>query len=220
MNQAPPDDARRRAAVFADVYSRNGWGRAPDGRPYYSDSPAHLTAPLRRLVEAFVRRHAVSSVVDLGCGDFELASGIDFGTADYVGIDIYPELIRFNAERHGSPRHSFQALDIVEDPLPPGDLCMVHTVLYLLSERDVFRVLPKLDQYRYVLVTDGQPDVPPDQRKNIDKPTDKYTRQDYYGTGFYLELPPYNRALEVLLEHPLPSGEVMRTVLLTHGGAR
>lgn len=203
--------------MFGAVYENNGWGAAPDGRRYYSDSPAQLTAPLRKQIGDFIRDHAISTVVDLGCGDFELASGIDMHGAQYVGLDLYPPLIEWNQARFGSPARRFELCDIVEDPLPEGDLCMINCVLYMLSEQDVRAILAKITQYRYVLITDGQPAIPVDRRRNIDKPTDKYNRNDYYSNGFYLELPPYQLRLEVLLEDRLPSGEIMRTVLIRHG---
>jgi hypothetical protein len=153
-------------------------------------------------------------VVDLGCGDFELVSGINMHQASYLGLDIFGELIAWNIEHFGCDTRQFRVADIVGDDLPDADLCMTHTVLYILSEGDVFRVLEKLRKYQFVLITDGQPDIPKEARRNIDKKTDKYTRQDYYNNGFYLELPPYNLDIEILLEHKLPSGEIMRTVLL------
>jgi SAM-dependent methyltransferase len=204
----------QRLAIFADVYKNNGWGRAPDGRPYYSDSPSHLTEPIRNVVSDFIKEKSIRSVVDLGCGDFELVSGINLHHASYLGLDIFGELIAWNTENFGSDTRQFRVADIVEDDLPDADLCMTHTVLYILSEDDVFRVLEKLRKYQFVLITDGQPDIPKEARRNIDKKTDKYTRQDYYNNGFYLELPPYNLDIETLLEHRMPSGEIMRTVLL------
>jgi SAM-dependent methyltransferase len=207
-------DREYRARVFADVYTNNGWGRAPDGRPFYSDSPAKLTEPIRVVVSDFIKARSIQSVVDLGCGDFELASGIDMHGATYVGVDIVPELIAWNRAQFERPDRQFVVADIVEDALPDAELCMIQTVLYILSEQDVRRVLAKLGKYRYVIATDGQPHIPEEARRNIDKKTDKYTRHDYYNNGFYLELPPYNLNIEVLLEHQLPSGEIMRTVLL------
>ncbi len=220
MSTRGADEAAQRADIFADVYENNRWGRSPEGRKYYSDSPDHLTEELRALIEAFVRRHSIETVVDLCCGDFELSSGVDFGDAFYIGADIYPKLIEWNRTNFASDRREFRVLDIVEDALPSGDLCMIHAALYLLSERDLFRILPKLRQYPLVLITDGQPDIAPELRKNFDKPTDRYTRQDYFGAGLWFELEPYNLDLEVLLENTLPSGEIMRTVLLRHDDAR
>lgn len=203
-----------REALFGDVYENNRWGRSPEGRRYYSDSPPELTEPYRRYVSEFIRDHGIKRVVDLGCGDFVLASGIDMGDASYIGVDIYPPLIGHNREQFGDDRHEFLVRDLVEDECPDGDLCLVAMVLYLMCHGDVLAILPKLTRYRYTLITDGQADIPAAERRNIDKPTDKYTPRDYYGNGFYLELPPFNLDLEVVCEYRIPSGEVLRTVLI------
>ena len=53
-------------------------------------------------------------------------------------------------------------------------------VLYLMCHTEVLAILPKLEKYRYAFITDGQPDIFTAERRNIDKPTDKYTPRDYY----------------------------------------
>jgi perosamine synthetase len=207
-----------RAQLFAWVYDNNQWGRSPNGDRFYSDSPQALAASYREYVARFVRDHGVRTVVDLGCGDHANAAAIDLGDAYYIGVDIYDELITENNRRFGDDQHEFLVADIVDDELPDGDLCLLSAVLYLMSHADAQKVLAKVRKYPHVLITDGQPDLAPGQRRNVDKPTDKYTRRDYYGTGFYLELPPFDLDLRVVHEYRLPTGEVMRTVLIDNAG--
>jgi SAM-dependent methyltransferase len=213
------DVARTRAErerLYGWVYENNQWGRSPAGARYYSDSPPELTASYRELVGAFIRAHGIRRVVDLGCGDFVLAGGIDMGEAEYVGVDIYPELIAYNTAHHGDDHHAFVVADLIEDELPAGDLALVSMVLYLMSHADALAVLRKLCRYRYVLITDGQPDTMPAERRNIDKPTDKYTPRDWNGNGLWLELPPFDLDLTTVHEYRMPDGEIARTILLEH----
>ena len=206
-----------RYELFKNVYDNNLWGQPDEGKKYYSDSPPQLTAPYREYVSSFIRSHPdIKRIVDLGCGDFEASSGIDMGAAHYIGVDIYDQLIAYDIQHYGNSCREFRICDLVEDELPPGDLCLATFVLYIMSHEDVVPVLEKLKQYRYVLITDGQADIDPSARRNINKRTDKYTRRDYYNNGFYLELPPFNLDLTVVNQHQLPSGELVRTVLLEH----
>ena len=206
-----------RYQIFKYVYDNNQWGRPEDGRKYYSDSPAQLTYPYRAYVSHFIKSHPdIKQIVDLGCGDFEASSGIDFGDAHYTGLDIYDELINYNRELFSNPQFEFRVCDMVDDDLPPGDLCLITLVLYLMSYEDIFPILEKIKQYRYVLITDGQANIPVSSRLNKDKKTDKYTRGNYYNNGLYLEQPPFNLDLNVVHEYQLPSGELIRTVLLEH----
>lgn len=208
-----PATAAEREELFAVVYETNGWGRSPSGARYYSDSPPEASAPYSRYVSEFIGTHDVESVVDLGCGDFEAARSIDLGRARYVGVDIYGDLVEHNRELYGSDRCEFAQADIVEGPLPEGQLCLIALTLYIMSFADVHRVLKNLRPYEFVLITDGQPELDPTARQNIDKPTDKYTRQDYFGNGFWLELEPFSLPIEVMHDYVLPTGEHIRTVL-------
>lgn len=206
---------RDREALYGWVYENNQWGRSPIGAQYYSDSPPELTEEYRAYVSRFIRKRGVTSIADLGCGDAEIVKGIAVPDGvTYVGLDIHTRLIEYDRRNCQRSGWRFDVADLVEDPLPEADLCLVSTVLYLMSFADAAAVLDKLGVYRWVLVTDGQADIPNYERRNIDKPTGKYTPRDLFGNGFYLELPPFDLELEVVLETLLPSGEIMRTVLL------
>lgn len=213
-------DRRNREQLYGWVYENNQWGRSPTGHTYYSDSPTHLTGPYQTFLRAFLNAHPdVRSVVDLACGDHQLSHDTAMTGVHYTGVDIYDRLIEHNRRLYGDAAHRFDVVDLVEDELPPADLALVSLVLYLMSHADVLRILPKLRRYRYVLVTDGQADIREHQRRNIDKPTGKYTPLDLFGNGFYLELPPFDVQVEVVCEYGLPSGEMIRTVLLHHPDA-
>ncbi|MFC8532445.1 hypothetical protein [Streptomyces sp. NPDC057249] len=213
----PGNSRAYREQLYGWVYENNQWGRSPEGARYYSDSPSELTLPYREFLASFVRSHPeIRRIVDLACGDHKLASETDLGDTHYIGVDIYDRLIEHNRAQYADERHEFMVRDLVEDELPDGDLCVISMALYLMSFEHVAAVLGKLTRYRYVLITDGQADIPAGERRNIDKPTGKHTPRDLYGNGFYLELEPFNVDLEVVHEYGLPSGELIRTVLLEH----
>lgn len=213
-------DRGEREALYSWVYRNNQWGRSPVGKRFYSDSPSEASAPYRAYLESFLAEHpGLRTILDLGCGDYQLSGETDFGDRIYIGVDIFDELIAHNTELYGDERHIFLTRDLVEDDMPDGDLCVISMVLYLMSHADVLSILPKLRKYPYVLITDGQADLPREQRRNVDQPTGKYTPRDLHGAGFYLELPPFELPVEVVSEYALPSGEIIRTVLLRESKA-
>ncbi|MEM9304570.1 MAG: class I SAM-dependent methyltransferase [Pseudomonadota bacterium] len=173
------------------------------------------SAEYRAYVTAFMQTRQISSVVDLGCGDFQVSRLMDWSEVSYVGVDAVAELVSRNNRLHATDNVRFVLADIIHDDLPPAELCLLRQVLQHLSNDDIARVLAKLKQYRYVLVTDGLPPVEP-EAKNVDKPTDQDNRwNERYGSGLYLEAPPFGVEAQIVLEYPCSSGlETYRTLLM------
>ena len=146
------------------------------------------------------------TIVDLGCGDFSVGARLllRLPPVQYLGCDVVPEIIEHNRKHYGSSRVQFQALDIVSEELPDGDICLVRQVFQHLSNRDIARVLPKLRKYRHLYVTEGQPLVRVG-KPNPDKAANADVRFDWrtgYGRGVELDLPPWNLPIEEVSRIP------------------
>lgn len=212
--------------VFTRIYSQNEWG----GRPgeYHSgsgSSQASITTPyvteIRRALAALNAGHL--RMVDLGCGDFQIGRQLAQSCAAYVGVDIVRPLIEHNRAMFGTERISFIHANMIEDPLPPGDICMVRQVLQHLSNAQILAVLPKLDQYRWCFVTEHHPSPPRLRAANLDKIHGRDVRVTQ-GSGVFLDQPPFSVPKDryrLLFEVPGPvdlgNGDagVIRTHLLT-----
>ena len=149
-----------RKETFQDIYKNDRWGyvryeAAPcdfySGPGSYADE---LVNPYVALVKKLISEKEIKTIADLGCGDFNVGSRIAPLVVDYTGCDIVPELIERNKEKFGNNRCKFVCLDIVEDDLPSADLCLIREVFQHLSNKEVMKVLPKLRQYKFVLVTE------------------------------------------------------------------
>ncbi len=152
------------------------------------------------------------SIVDLGCGDFSVGRQILEGSSvRYTGIDVVPELIEHHKSTVQHPRASFQCADITNDPLPAADLCLVRQVLQHLSNGEIVRVLANLRNFSQILISEDVPVHP--KSFNRDKPHGPDVRS-YYGSGVYVERPPFSRTVSKLWEFPLTDNSLLRTVLL------
>lgn len=196
---ATESDARRK--VFQDIYKRNLWG-SDDGSRFYSGigSRGDAVAIYVHEMTKLLRQHASElqrplTVVDLGCGDFQVGRSLlaQLPDMEYVGCDIVPELIAHNQQAFGSDKVSFRQLDLVSDPLPDGDVCLVRQVLQHLSNAEIATFLKRAD-HQWLYMTEGQPVVRTGMI-NPDKQTGYDVRFDWKtgrGRGVELDRPPFN----------------------------
>jgi SAM-dependent methyltransferase len=209
---------KTRQEIFSDIYENNRWGGEPGRYDSGSGSRSNVTASYIAVLRALIRSEEVERIVDLGCGNFEVAQRLLSPELTYVGCDIVPGLVARNAERFASERIEFRTLDVVSDPLPEGDLCIIRQVFQHLSNRDIATVLRKARQYQLIAITDEQV-VGDKSRSNVDIIPYHGTRR-VFGQGLKLEAAPFFERVEILLEHPSGSEcsatctTYLRTVLI------
>jgi SAM-dependent methyltransferase len=166
-------------------------------------------------LSSYIAEHSVRRVVDLGCGDFNVGKKIVALGIDYTGVDVVPALIQHHSAQYSSQRVRFQHLDIVNDVLPDGDLCLIRQVLQHLSNDQIAKILPKLTRYEHVLITEHYPAPGAHVVPNLDKTHGHDTRIED-DSAVFLDEPPFDaRVIQVLLEHETLAlkrpGELLRT---------
>ncbi len=151
--------ARSNAEVFDTIYRYHLWGVGSG-----TGSISFLNRPFIRFLNSFLVEHPdIQSVVDIGCGDWQIARHIDFGDREYIGCDVSRVVLDKTEARYGGPHRRFVMLDAVADELPEADLAIVKDVLLHLANADIARVLAKLTRYRYVII---QSEVSDDALRN------------------------------------------------------
>ena len=194
---------KKREETFDYIYARNCWGRI-DGVKYYSGSGSYklnYVEPYCQLIKKFISEHNIVNVVDLGCGDFNVASSFISENISYEGIDIVQEMIEDHNKKYGSDNVHFQCLDIVEDSLPDGELCLIRQVLQHLSNDEVISILNKVTKYKYVIITEHITKKEYASKYNVDKSHGSYTRV-YAQSGLYFDEHPFNLEIETLMKIP------------------
>ena len=137
------------ADVFDKIYQTDHWrGGSGEG------STTEATAPYRHIVERFVVSPEVRRVVDVGCGDWQLGSLVDWNGVHYTGLDVVKSVIDTNFRRWGGPRTDFDVADARDTYLPSGDLLLVKDVLQHWPHADVAAFLAReLPRFPYALLT-------------------------------------------------------------------
>jgi 2-polyprenyl-3-methyl-5-hydroxy-6-metoxy-1,4-benzoquinol methylase len=200
------------AETFQNIYRTKAWG--DNGEPFCSGggSRGPVFDKYCTFVTSFIHDHHVQSIVDLGCGDFSVGKQIvEASGACYTGIDVVPELIEHHKSTVQHRGVRFQCADITNDPLPAADLCLVRQVLQHLSNGEIVRVLANLRNFSRILISEDVPVHP--KSFNRDKPHGPDVRS-YFGSGVYVERPPFSRPVSQLWEFPLTDNSLLRTVLI------
>lgn len=207
--------------VFTKIYTNNEWGGEVGTFCSGSGSQTVVAQKYCEMVKEFVNQHEVKTILDLGCGDFNVGKNCQIQGVKYIGIDIVHLLIDRNINEFGSNNIEFRCLNIIEDELPEADLVLVRQVLQHLSNDQILKILKKLKMYPFVLVSEHYPAEGCHIVFNIDKPHGSDTRL-VDNSAVYLDKPPFNVLGLVVLDINALNGEVgsgdgerIKTVLLS-----
>ena len=145
--------------TFNRIYAEGTWGRDASGKGTSgTGSTLAITREYRAYVEDFMKTHAVKSVVDAGCGDWNFSSAVDWGDASYLGVDIATDVIAAVRSKHERGKIRFQVGDITDD-LPAADLLISKDVLQHLSNALVQKFIRnnlRKGKYKWVILTNDR----------------------------------------------------------------
>jgi SAM-dependent methyltransferase len=155
--------------VFGKIYQTDFWnGGSGVG------SAAETTVVYRAFLDRFLTRANITSVVDVGCGDWQLGRLVDWSGVNYVGIDVVDSVIEANADAYGSDAVRFAEFDVLDDldALPVADALLIKDVLQHWPIADCKRFLSwATSRYDYVVATNDVSHVRSSRRMtNTDVP--------------------------------------------------
>ena len=106
------------APAFADIYRLDRWsnGSGPGSAP-------SSTIEYRAFVARFMAENAVTSVTDLGCGDWQFSRLMDWSGIAYTGFDLVDFVVERNRQAYGTDTIRFEVMEEIEQ-LPGGDLLL------------------------------------------------------------------------------------------------
>ena len=146
-------------AVMQQIYKQQLWGT--DGSDFYSGEGSHeeqITKPYVEAVINFLKSHDKKlTICDLGCGDFNIGKNFLEYAEYYYAIDIVESLIERNKTLYKASNLEFQYLDISKDDIPQADCVILRQVLQHLSNKEIMRILKKIENYKYIILTEHLP---------------------------------------------------------------
>ena len=155
--------------AMEQVYEMNLWGG--DASDFYSGEGSHdaeIVTPYITAVASFLTSFkSPLTVCDLGCGDFNVGKELVRHTKKYIAVDIVTDLIAHHKATCKEEHLEFRCLDIAVDDVPSGDCALVRQVLQHLSNDEVQRVVAKLANFKYVILTEHIPEGDFEPNKDI-----------------------------------------------------
>ncbi len=146
--------------AMEQVYAMKLWG--DNKSKFYSGVGSHhpeIVNPYIDVITSFLTSFKNPLIVcDLGCGDFNVGKELVKYTKKYVAVDIVTGLIEYNKEKFKQKNLEFHCLDIAVDDLPAGDCALLRQVLQHLSNAEIQSVVNKLNNFKYVVLTEHLPE--------------------------------------------------------------
>lgn len=197
--------------VFSEIYTQGTWGRNAQGEGISGVGSIYENAvPYVSFLQTFINDHRIRSVIDIGCGDWELAKHIEWKNISYYGYDVVQAVIDRDTAKYGSPTRRFICADALHAKLPKADLLICKDVLQHLPNADIELFLPTLRSYRYCLITnDIAAALFPNASVNEDIATGKCRLLD-------LTKPPFNVKGKSVLTY-VSANTTKQVLLLVHG---
>ncbi len=190
--------------IFTEIYNKNLWGKAPDGRQYCSGFGT-IDPNVEKYIEIlknFINEFEIKSIFEIGCGDFTvMKSVLSQSDIRYTGSDIVKSLIAYLTASYGNENVRFIHMDAINsEKYPVADLCIIRQVLQHLSNAQISEIIRKTKKYKFVIITEHVPLNP--KHKNDDKITSGYIRlQNHNTSGVFLDAPPYSLNCKTLLSY-------------------
>lgn len=127
--------------IFEHIYKTKFWQNI-QGTESGPGSSIECSKPYLDFVQQYCVENNVKSILDLGCGDFELMRHFNFDGIVYHGVDIVEYVVNNNTTKYGQPNITFQYASIVDYvATQPYDLVLCKDVLQHLPQRDIISIL-------------------------------------------------------------------------------
>jgi hypothetical protein len=191
--------AKSRADMFSYIYENNRWGTDKTGGVFYSGPGSHdpdIINDYIALLGKIIQLNNITSICDVGCGDFNIMKQVIDDRIRYTGIDVVEKLIEYNNRTYGKDNCLFKCLDaaIPDTILPDAELIVVRQVLQHLDNKSIATILEKCKKYKYALITESI--YINASEYNIDKPVGGGIR---INSGIIPEMAPFNLSNTVTL---------------------
>ena len=183
--------------AFNEIYKKRMWqqGKSLSG----VGSEGLLAERYVTFVRNYLKKRDFHSVVDAGCGDFNVGSKLCEDVAECIALDASSYIIESNQRRYRDiPNVVFQVVDLTNAVFPTADLVLIRQVLQHLTNEQIAKVLSNLENsvWRSVLIAEAVVDPSCDANANFDLESHSVRTRVNFGSGVFIDRPPFNRSAQ------------------------
>ncbi len=199
--------------VFTSIYKKAHWGKNENGEGSSGGgSTVEVTAEYRAFLQHFMEENKITSVIDVGCGDWEFSKLINWRNIKYTGYDIVKPIIEKNKIQFETDTISFIHGNAIKIDLPEADLLICKEVLQHLSNKEIALFLKQLPKFKYAILVN-----------DVDRDTLTSENRDIASGGYRLldlRNPPFSLKAMVVFNYqaPDPHREMKQVLLFVNEG--
>lgn len=134
---------------FTYVYENKVWGEGSGGGSNIENNGQYV-----ELLQNFLKENEIKSVVDFGCGDWQISQHIDWTGINYTGIDCVDSVVISNIERFLSNHVTFFVSTNTRKL--KADLLIIKDVLQHWTDEEIVSFLEdNKSRFKYILITNS-----------------------------------------------------------------
>lgn len=140
--------------IFDKIYKTAYWGQGSinGGSSGHGSSP-EMNKEYINYLNNFIKKNNIRSIVDIGCGDWQIMNHINLLNIDYSGFDVAEEVINRNNNLYKTSTTNFYKTELGEYyNYPKADLLICKDVLQHLDYQNINNILTQLDKYEHVII--------------------------------------------------------------------
>jgi SAM-dependent methyltransferase len=138
--------------TFEMIYSNGFWDKDESNQGTSGlGSKLINVIPYINLLEDFISKNHITSIVDAGCGDWQFSRYLNFNGINYLGVDAAKSVVLKNIAKYKKDNIQFVHGNFLEMELPKADLLILKDVLQHLSNKNILKAIDSFKNYRYVI---------------------------------------------------------------------
>lgn len=140
--------------IFTNIYKNKEWLTA-FGTYSGPGSSIQCSKPFLDFLQDFLIKNKINSILDVGCGDFNLLKHLNLENVNYKGIDVVDFVIEETINKHQCSNIVFECKDLTKEKEDQNyDLIIIKDVLQHLSYKNIFALLKNMNGKNLFLIND------------------------------------------------------------------